>query len=83
MWVPDGSIRKDDARNPRHPPNRQAFAVSLDLQRSRRFPVCAPTFGLRPLMRVTDPETLAANISQKLQVRGSGLESKPLVSTEA
>ncbi|GBF92054.1 hypothetical protein Rsub_04401 [Raphidocelis subcapitata] len=47
----------------------QAFTASLDLGRSRRFPVAAPTFGLRPLLRVADPETLAATVSAALQDR--------------
>lgn len=44
--------------------------MSLDLARSRRFPVSAPTYSLRPLLRAPDPEALATSISQALQVRG-------------
>jgi hypothetical protein len=54
-------------------PTAQAFACSLDLARSRRFPVSVPTFGLRPLLRAPDPEGLASAISTALQVRGGGM----------
>jgi len=62
-------VRRALARSLRIPP--QAFTCALDLDRSRQFPVCAPTFGLRQLLRVVDPDSVAASISLELQV-GSG-----------
>ncbi|KAI8469436.1 MAG: hypothetical protein J3K34DRAFT_522202 [Monoraphidium minutum] len=61
------AVRAALARALRIPP--QAFAVSLDLKRSRRFPVAAPTYSLRPLLRAPDPEALASAISEALQER--------------
>ncbi|KIY96128.1 hypothetical protein MNEG_11835, partial [Monoraphidium neglectum] len=60
-------VRRAMAEALRIPP--QAFACHLDLKRSRHFPVCAPTYSLRPLLRTPDPEALASAASRALQDR--------------